>query len=51
MFFARMINRDEKEARRMLDPKYPTKLATLAEALRMLGKRLVVGVEEERVVA
>ncbi len=45
--FARLIHRDEKEARRILDPKHPTKLATLAEALRLLGKRLVVGVEEE----
>jgi antitoxin HicB len=49
--FARMINRDEKEARRILDPKHPTKLTTLAEALRALGKRLVVGVEEEHTFA
>jgi antitoxin HicB len=49
--FARLINRDEKEARRILDPKHPTKLATLAEALRVLGKRLVIGVQEERIFA
>jgi antitoxin HicB len=49
--FARMINRDEKEVRRMLDPKHPTKIATLAEALRILGKRLVIGVEDEKVFA
>jgi antitoxin HicB len=49
--FARLINRDEKEARRILDPKHPTKLATLAEALRVLGKRLVIGVQEEQIFA
>jgi antitoxin HicB len=43
--FARRIGRDEKEARRILDPKHPTKLATLAAALRKLGQRLVIGVE------
>jgi antitoxin HicB len=50
--FARRIGKDEKEARRILDPKHPTKLATLAEALRKLGQRLVIGVEPaERSVA
>jgi antitoxin HicB len=43
--FAHRIGKDEKEARRILDPKHPTKLATLAEALRKLGQRLVIGVE------
>jgi antitoxin HicB len=43
--FARRIGKDEKEARRILDPKQPTKLATLADALRKLGHRLVIGVE------
>jgi antitoxin HicB len=45
--FARLIDRDEKEARRILDPKHSTKISTLAEALRVLGKRRVIGVEEE----
>jgi antitoxin HicB len=49
--FARLIKRDEKEARRILDPKHPTKLSTLAHALRALGKRLVVGVQEEHAFA
>lgn len=49
--FARLIDRDEKEARRILDPKHPTKLVTLAEVLRLLGKRLVVGVEEQHLFA
>ena len=43
--FARRIGKDEKEARRILDPKHPTKLTTLAEALRKMGQRLVIGVE------
>ncbi len=43
--FARRIGKDEKEARRILDPKHPTKLTTLIAALRELGQRLVIGVE------
>jgi antitoxin HicB len=42
--FARRIGKDEKEARRILDPKHPTKLATLAVALQSLGQRLIVSV-------
>lgn len=44
--FAQLINKDEKEARRILDPRHPTKLPTLSEALAALGKRLVIGVRE-----
>lgn len=44
--FARRIAKDEKEVRRILDPKHPTKLPALTSALRALGKRLVVGVME-----
>jgi antitoxin HicB len=43
---ARRIGKDEKEVRRILDPKHPTKLPALITALRALGKRLVVGVTE-----
>jgi antitoxin HicB len=43
--FARRIGKDEKEVRRLLDPKHPTKLSTLTEALHALGQRLVIGVE------
>jgi antitoxin HicB len=43
---ARRIGKDEKEVRRILDPKRPTKLPALTAALRALGKRLVVGVME-----
>jgi antitoxin HicB len=42
---ARRIGRDEKEARRILDPMHPTKLPLLSAALAALGHRLVVGVE------
>lgn len=43
---ARRMNKDEKEVRRILDPRHPTKLPAIIEALRALGKRLVIGVEE-----
>lgn len=43
---ARRIGKDEKEVRRILDPKHATKLPALIAALRALGKRLVVGVVE-----
>jgi antitoxin HicB len=43
---ARRLGKDEKEVRRMLDPRHPTKLPALTEALRVLGKRLVVAVEK-----
>jgi antitoxin HicB len=42
----RRLDRDEKEIRRILDPAHPTKLGPMVEALRALGKRLVVGVED-----
>jgi antitoxin HicB len=42
--FARLIGKDEREARRILDPKHATKLSTLTAALRKLGQRLVIGV-------
>ena len=44
---ARRLGKDEKEVRRILDPKHPTKLPALTAALRALGKRLVVGVMDE----
>jgi antitoxin HicB len=43
---ARKLGCDEREVRRMLDPRHPTKLPRIKEALELLGKRLVVGVEE-----
>ena len=43
--FARRIGKDEKEARRILDPKHPTKLGTLTEGLRALGQRLIIATE------
>jgi len=42
---ARRLGRDEKEARRILDPTHRTKLQTLAAALAVLDRRLVIGVE------
>jgi len=43
---ARKLGCDEREVRRMLDPRHPTKLPRIKEALDALGKRRVVGVEE-----
>jgi antitoxin HicB len=43
---ARRLGCDEKEVRRMLDPRHPTKLPRIKEALELLGKRLVLGIEE-----
>ena len=43
---ARRLGKDEKEVRRILDPKHATKLPALIAALRAMGKRLVVGVTE-----
>jgi antitoxin HicB len=40
---ARRLGVDEKEVRRMLDPHYGTKLPRIAEAIELLGKRLVIG--------
>jgi antitoxin HicB len=43
---ARKLGCDGKEVRRMLNPRHPTKLPRIKDALDVLGKRLVVSVEE-----
>jgi antitoxin HicB len=43
---AQHLGCDEKEVRRMLDPRHPTKLARIQQALEVLGKRLVVSMEK-----
>jgi antitoxin HicB len=40
----RRTAKDEKEIRRILDPRHNTKLSTLTEVLRHLGQQLVIGV-------
>lgn len=42
---ARQLGVDEKEVRRLLDPHYGSKLPRIAEAINLLGKRLVIGLE------
>lgn len=42
---ARRIGKDEKEARRLLDPDVNTKLPLIVSALAAMGKRLVIGIE------
>lgn len=41
---ARILGIDEKEARRILDPRHRTKLATFEQVLHALGKRVEVTV-------
>ena len=43
---ASKLGKGETEVRRMLDPYHKTKLPSIEEGLRALGKRLVVRVEE-----
>jgi antitoxin HicB len=47
--FARLIDKDEKEVRRILDPYHATKMSTLDSALRALNRRVVVAVQEMHV--
>lgn len=42
---ARRLGVAEKEVRRMLDPHHPSKLPRMAEAIKALGMRLVIGLE------
>jgi antitoxin HicB len=44
--FARRLDLDEKEIRRMLDPRHPTKLARLEAGLRVLGRRFMLEVRD-----
>ena len=43
---AKTLGCDEKEVRRMLDPRHATKLPRIQDALNVFGKRLVMSVEE-----
>lgn len=42
---AKQLGVDEKEVRRLLDPHYGSKLPRIAEAIQLLGKRLVIGLD------
>ena len=42
---AKQLGVDEKEVRRLLDPHYGSKLPRIAQAIQLLGKRLVIGLE------
>ena len=41
--FARLLNVNEKEGRRLLDPYHKTKIPRINEALSALGNKLVIG--------
>jgi antitoxin HicB len=42
---ARRLGLDEREIRRMLDPRHATRLTRLQEVLNLLGKRLLVSMD------
>lgn len=42
---AKRLGVDEKEVRRLLDPHYGSKLPRISQAIELLGKRLVIGLE------
>lgn len=44
--FARRLGKAETEARRILDPDHPTKLATLETVLKLFGKRVFVTIRD-----
>ena len=41
--FARLLNVNEKESRRLLDPHHKTKIPRINEALSAMGNKLVIG--------
>lgn len=42
--FSRLLNVDEKEGRRLLDPHHKTKIPRINEALSVLGNKLYIGI-------
>lgn len=44
---AKRLGVDEKEVRRLLDPHYGSKLPRIAQAISLLGRRLVIGLDAE----
>jgi antitoxin HicB len=43
---ARRMGCDEKDVRRMLDPRHPTKAPAIERALALLGRRVVIGIRK-----
>ena len=43
---ARRMGSDEKDVRRMLDPRHPTKAPAIERALAFLGRRVIVGIRK-----
>ena len=41
--FARLLNVNEKESRRLLDPHHKTKIPRINEAMSVMGNKLVIG--------
>jgi len=43
---AKLMGCDEKEVRRMLSPRHQTRIARIQEALRLLGKQLLISLDD-----
>jgi antitoxin HicB len=43
---ARRMGNDEKDVRRMLVPRHPTKAPAIERALAFLGRRVIVGIRK-----
>jgi antitoxin HicB len=43
---ARRLGVDEKEVRRLLDPRHASRLSAIADAARALGKRLIIDMQD-----
>lgn len=48
---AKQLGVDEKEVRRLLDPHYGSKLPRIAQAIELLGKHLVIGLESAKTIS
>jgi antitoxin HicB len=44
VFLAKQLRCDEKEVRRLLDPRYQSKISRIEEALHILGNQLTLSV-------
>lgn len=46
---AKQLGVDEKEVRRLLDPHYRSKLSRIAQAIKLLGRHLVIALEAKTI--
>jgi antitoxin HicB len=48
---AKQLGVDEKEVRRLLGPHYGSKLPRITQAIELLGKHLVIGLESAKTIS